>query len=182
MHDAKPYSLLIRDQAGAERLLRELGALQEIERAIVEHCEGHRPAPPYRPQALKDLLDRDGWQREVRVPPFSPQYDSLPINERYDAWKSFDRAGTPVGVAIEFEPWEVWNDLLKFRRGLERGQICAGVLIHDSPYHLQYVYEHMRSMSEPLFGHIPILFGAPGGPGLKQPSPSERKYQPFRMP
>ena len=49
----------------------------------------------------------------MRVPPFGPQYDNLPINDRYDLWKSFELdGGARIGVAIEMERWEVWTDLL----------------------------------------------------------------------
>ena len=55
---------------------------------------------------------------EPRVPPYSPAHDDLPINERYDALAFFERDGEEVGVAVEMEDWEIYNDLLKFRRWL----------------------------------------------------------------
>ncbi len=76
----------------------------------------------------------------MRVPPFGPQYDNLPINDRYDLWKSFELdGGARIGVAIEMERWEVWTDLLKFRRGIQRHQIAVGVILHDNPANLYYV-------------------------------------------
>jgi hypothetical protein len=35
---ALEYEVVIRSQAGAEELLRELGALEEIEQATLAHC------------------------------------------------------------------------------------------------------------------------------------------------
>ncbi len=85
------------------------------------------------------------------MPPFGPQYDNLPINDRYDLWKSFELdGGARIGVAIEMERWEVWTDLLKFRRGIQRHQIAVGVILHDNPANLYYVYHHLRLISEPL--------------------------------
>ena len=46
---------------------------------------------------------------------------------------------------------EVWTDLLKFRRGIQRHQIAVGVILHDNPANLYYVYHHLRLISEPLF-------------------------------
>jgi hypothetical protein len=36
--DAGHYELVVRSQAGAEQRLRELGALDEIERSVLAHC------------------------------------------------------------------------------------------------------------------------------------------------
>lgn len=119
------------------------------------------------PQEIKNHLKPLGWTPEVRVPPFHVRYDDLRINDRYDLWKSFELDGARIGVAIEIERWEVWNDLLKFRRGIQRGQIAAGVILHDSLESLTYVFEHLRLVSEPLFSELPILFVAPAGEGLK---------------
>lgn len=183
--DVRPsYRLQTRDQAGAERILSEVGALAEIAQAVIAHCEAHAPAPPYRPQEIKQRLTPLGWLPEVRVPPYDPQHDRLPINERYDLYKVFERAnGTSVGVAIEIEKWEVWNDLLKFRRGLQRRQIGAGLVLHDNVSNLNYVYEHLRWLSEPLFGELPVLYAAPDGPGLANAGRSRRlTYAPYRVP
>ncbi len=107
------YRLRVEDQAGAADTLRHVGALTEIEQAVVAHCEEHAPKPPYRPQEIKKRL-APSWRPEVRVPPFEPQYDDLPINDRYDLWKSFELdGGAQIGVAIEMERWEVWTDLLR---------------------------------------------------------------------
>lgn len=161
------YSFDIRGQAGAEALLDELGALQEIRDAVVAHCEAHAPAPPYKPQEIKRRLAAAGWQPEKRVPSFSPDWDHLRGNERYDLYKGFQRPhGSDAGVAIEIERWEIQNDLLKFRRGFARGLVVAGVILHDGPGHLRYCFEHLRHVNEPLFSDLPILFCAPSGPGL----------------
>jgi hypothetical protein len=180
---ADQYSLHVEDQASAVALLTSVGALAEIEHAVLAHCEAHSPTPPYKPQEIKKRLEPSGWVGEVRVPPFDAQYDDLPVNERYDLWKSFDSDDGRVGVAIEIERWEVWNDFLKFRRGIERGQIAAGVILHDNPQNLTYVYEHLRHLSEPLFGSMPVAFIAPSGPGLLDVTPPKpRTYAPFRLP
>ena len=81
---------------------------------------GDRPAPLYKPQEYKKRLAVHGWIPEPRVPPYSPAHDDLPINERYDALKFFERDDEELGVAIEMEDWEIYNYLLKFRRGYER--------------------------------------------------------------
>jgi hypothetical protein len=170
-HERPPqYEVVVRSQAGAEELLRTLGALAEIESAILEHCAAHEPEPPYLPQEYKRRLAPLGWVPEVRVPPYSADHDSLVINERYDAFKFFDLAGDEVGVAIEMEGWAINNDLLKFRRGFYRGQIAAGVLLQPNYYDLYYCYEHKRHLNEPLFSKIPIAFICPRGPGLKEPT------------
>jgi len=98
-------------------------------------------------------------------------------------WKPFELDGERIGVAIEMERWEVWNDLLKFRRGIERGQIAVGVILYDSPESLSYVYNHLRPISEPLFEMLPVAFIAPEGEGLKEPPAATlRQYAPYRMP
>jgi hypothetical protein len=177
------YELVVRSQSGAEELLRELGAFAEIERAVLDHCNAGHPEPRYKPQEYKKRLAAFGWIPEVRVPPYSAEFDELPINERYDALKIFDRGGERVGVAIEMEGWEINNDLLKFRRGVHRGQIVAGVLLQPHYYDLSYCFERMRHVNEPLFGHIPILFLCPRGPGLKEPAEVRTlKYAPYLMP
>jgi hypothetical protein len=179
------YRLLVRDQAGAEGLVRSTGALAEIEHAVVAHYEAHRPKAPYKPRLVQERLRNDhGWLLEQRVAPYDPQHDHLPINEKYDAWKTFAHEGKQVGIAIELDPWKIWEDLLKFRRGLNRGQIAAGVIILDSPYHLRYCYEHMRHVCEPLFGEMPVLYTAADGPGLRQPptKPPPRYRTPYPMP
>lgn len=178
-----PYELVIRSHAGGEELLRELGALAELEEAVLGHCEANRPAPRYKPQEYKKRLAVHGWIPEVRVPPYSPEHDDLPINERYDALKFFDRDGGQVGVALEMEDWEIYNDLLKFRRGHTRGQIVAGVILQPHYATLRYCFEHMRKLNEPLVGHIPLVFICPRGPGLDEPTePKKRTYQPYRFP
>jgi len=177
------YRLRVEDQAGGADLLRRVGALAEIEQAVLEHCAAFAPEPPYRPQEIKKRLGPLGWVSEVRVPPCDPQYDDLPINDRYDIWKSFDVEGVPIGVAIEMERWEVWTDLLKFRRGIQRHQIAVGVILHDNPANLAYVFEHLRLISEPLFGSLPVAFIAPEGEGLAESHPiSTRTFTPYRMP
>lgn len=177
------YRLRVEDQGGAADILRRIGALTEIEQAVVTHCKEHTPKPPYRPQEIKKRL-APSWRPEVRVPPFEPQYDDLPINDRYDLWKSFELdGGTQIGVAIEMERWEVWTDLLKFRRGIQRRQIAVGVILHDNPANLHYVYHHLRLISEPLFSALPVMFAAPEGEGLETAAPpSSRRFAPYRMP
>lgn len=160
------YRLATRSQAGAEDLLRRLGALGEIERAVIRHCEATAPTPTYKPQEIKRWLRPDGWEPEKRVLAFSPDWDHLRINERYDLFKEFGSGDESAGVAIEIERWEIHNDLLKFRRGLNRGMIVAGVLLHDGPANLTYCFNHARHLSEPLFGDIPLVFCAPEGPGI----------------
>lgn len=161
------YSLERQDQAGAEQILRQLGALAEIESAVLAHCQAGFPRPPYKPQEIKRHLAPVGWLPEKRVPPFSPAFDHLRGNERFDLFKAFEHDGSTIGVAIEIERWEIQNDLLKMRRGLERGLIGVGVILSDGPKHLAYCFDHLRLVSEPLFGEIPILFCAPAGPGIE---------------
>src|SRR5262245_28175129 len=98
-----PYELVARSQAGAEDLLRELGALGELKEAVLGHCEANRPSPLYKPQEYKKRLAVHGWIPEARVPPYSPEHDDLRINERYDALKFFERDQEQVGVALEME-------------------------------------------------------------------------------
>jgi hypothetical protein len=177
------YELAVRDHGEAGELLERVGALAEIRDAVISHCEATAPRPTYKPQAIKALLAKCGWVPEVRVPPYDSKHDDLPINERYDLYKVFDDTEAKVGVAIEIEKWEVWTDLLKFRRGLHRGQIAAGVILHDNPENLAYVFEHLRLLSEPLFGELPVVYCAPSGPGLDNPVPSSNLvYRPFVMP
>jgi hypothetical protein len=177
------YELVVRSQAGAEELLREPGALREIEAAVLAHCAATAPEPPYKPQAYKKELSAYGWLPEVRVPPYAPERDDWPINERYDAFKFFQRDGEEVGVAIEMEGWEINNDLLRFRRGFSRGQIVAGVLLQPHYYDLFYCFEHKLHLNEPLFTGIPIAFVCPRGPGLKEPKTVRTpKYGPYLMP
>jgi hypothetical protein len=79
--------------------------------------------------------------------------------------------------------WEVWTDLLKFRRGIQRHQIAVGVILHDNPANLYYVYHHLRLISEPLFSALPVVFAAPEGEGLETAAPpSNRRFAPYRMP
>jgi hypothetical protein len=174
----KPTSVLRRTQDEAA-VLAQTGAGREGQGDSLAAA----PEPPYRPQEIKKRLAPAGWVPEVRVPPFDAQHDELPINERYDMWKPFELDGERIGVAVEMERWEVWNDLLKFRRGIERGQIAVGVILHDNPESLSYVYDHLRLISEPLFGMLPVAFVAPEGAGLKEPSTATvRQYAPYRMP
>jgi hypothetical protein len=181
--DVVPYELIVRSQAGAEEFLREIGALAELEQAVLGHCEANRPTPLYKPQEYKKRLAVQGWIPEARVPPYSPEHDELPINDRYDALKFFERNRHEVGVALEIEGWEIYNDLLKFRRGHARGQIVAGVILQPHYATLRYCYEHMLKLNEPLVGHIPLLFICPRGPGLDEPTePTKRKYRPYRFP
>jgi hypothetical protein len=103
---------------------------------------------------------------EVRVPPFTSEYDDMAINERHDALKLFDVDGNrQVGVAIEMDNWMVHRDLLKFRRGVHRGQIVAAVIIQPNYRETHYCYEHFRHINEPLFGDLPVVYGCPRGPG-----------------
>jgi hypothetical protein len=179
----QPYGLFIREQSGALGILEELGALDEIGAAVVAHCEEFRPDPPYRPELLKARLEEQGWLREPRVPPPDSALDALPVNDRYDALKFFRHDGGEVGVAVEIEPWQINNDLIKFWRGHARGQIAVGVLVQPDPDTVRYCFDQMRLLTEPLFGHVPIAFLAPDGPGLKQSSNRRsRKYGPFPMP
>ena len=80
-------------------ILRRIGALDEIERAVVMQSEWATPpaplptpppAPKYEPQVIKKLLQTSGGRPEVRVPPYNPAYDSLPSNDRYDLYKVFE--------------------------------------------------------------------------------------------
>ncbi len=180
--ESDPYELAIRSQAGAEQILRRLGALDEICDAVLGHCEEYRAAPPYKPQLLKERLRTHGWIPEVRVPPFSPEFDSRPINERYDVFKFFKANGDEVGVAIEMDNWMVHRDLLKYRRGFERGQIAVGVVIQPNYRETYYCYEHFRPLNEPLFGEIPVLYCCPRGPGLREPPVRSTRGKPFLMP
>ncbi len=181
--DVTPYELVVRSQAGAEDLLRDIGALAKIEEAHLRHCEANRPEPLYRPQEYKKRLAVHGWIPEARVPPYSAEHDDLPINERYDALKFFARDGEEIGIALEMEGWEIYNDLLKFRRGHARGQIVAGVILQPDYATLHYCFEHMRHLNEPLVGHIPILFVCARGPGLKEwTEPKRRTLTPYRFP
>src|SRR4051794_24104128 len=161
------YDLAVRSQAGADKLLERLGALDEIRSAVVAHCEAGAPTPTYNPQEIKRLLKPHGWQPEKRVPTYSPDWDHLKGNERYDVLKTFELDGEEIGVAIEIEKWEIQNDLLKLRRGFARRLIGVGVILHDGPTHLDYCFDHLRHVNEPLFSELPILFCAPAGPGLQ---------------
>ena len=77
----------------------------------------------------------------------------------------------------------MWTDLLKFRRGIHRGQIAAGVILHDNPANLAYVFEHLRLLSEPLFGDLPVLFIAPAGSGLEATYvPTKKQFKPYLTP
>jgi hypothetical protein len=181
------YTVYLRSQGDAEPLLRTLGAIDEIEKALLDHCSEFAPNPLYKPELLKKRLVQFGWIREPRVPAYDAEIEAnLPrnINERYDALKFFDRPdGSQVGVAIEIEGWEINNDLLKFRRGVNRGQIEAGVLIQPDPDVVDYCFDHMRLLHEPLFGNIPLLFVSPRGPGLNEPKPFTKKnYAAYLMP
>lgn len=176
------YELAMRSQAGAEKILDDLGALEEIRTAVLGHCEEHRPKPPYRPQSLKERLKQDGWIPEVRVPPLNSKLDSMPINERYDMLKFFEVESGEVGVAIEMDNWMVHRDLLKFRRGFKRGQIAVGVVIQPDYYNTHYCCEHLLPLNEPLFGEIPVMYCCPRGPGLKEPLVRDRKFGAFLMP
>jgi hypothetical protein len=179
----QPYGLVVRDQESGLRLLEEVGAMKEIFGAVTSHCEQHRPSPPYQPQSIKARLAGHGWLPEVRVPPPSSELDELPTNDRYDVFKFFNADGGEFGVAIEIEGWEINNDLLKFWRGHTRGQIRVGVVIQPDPATLRYCFEHMRLLTQPLFGHIPLVFVAPDGEGLAQTIEAKvRKFKPFLMP
>ena len=102
-------------------ILERIGALSEIERAVIDHCSAGAPATQYAPQTIKGLL-APSWLPEVRVPPFDPAHDHLAINERYDLWKRFADGKQRVGVAIEIKEYDIWTDLLKFRRGLREAR------------------------------------------------------------
>ena len=81
------------------------------------------------------------------------------------------------------EDWEIYNDLLKFRRGHARGQMVAVVILQPHFATLRYCFEHMRYLNEPLVGHIPILFVCARGPGLQEPTqPKKRTLTPYRFP
>lgn len=177
------FELAYESQAGAEEILTQLGAVGELRDAVLQHCRETAPAPPYRPQRIKQLMKPSGWVPEVRVPPLMQAYDTLPVNDRYDLWKTFCAGGGSIGVGLEIERWAIWTDLLKFRRGLARGQIAAAIILHDNPANLRYVYEHLRLMADPLFADIPILFAAPKGGDLPQTyNATKSKYRPYRMP
>jgi hypothetical protein len=97
--------------------------------------------------------------------------------------KFFDTSAGQVGVALEMEGWEILNDLLKFRRGVIRGQIEIGVILQPFYADTFCCFEHMRHLNEPLFGRIPILFCCPRGPGLKEPAKVRKvNYGPYLMP
>jgi hypothetical protein len=180
------YGICMREHAGAEAILRELGALAEIEAAIVAHCRASASAPPrYAPEAIKRYLKAAGWVGEVRVPPMTADHDNRAINDRYDAWKAFDGAQGQVGVGLEIEHWEINNDLLKFLRGQARGQMVVGVIIHADPSEVAYAYEHCLRVAEPLWQDLPVLLCSPEGPGLPAyglPPVQPRVYAPFRYP
>lgn len=178
------YELAVRSQAGAENLLRELGALAELETAVLAHCEEFRPNPPYRPQLIKELLKPHAWLPEVRVPPYDPaQDDVLTVNERYDLLKFFDADDGRLGVAVEIDNWMVHRDLLKFRRGLARGQIAVGVILQPDYSTTYYCWEHVRHLNEPLFGDLPVVYCCPRGPGLKEPPVRKKtRYRPYLFP
>jgi len=181
--DNDPYELVVRSQAGGEEIVSALGALAEIREAVVALCERQRPAPAYKPQLLKDRLEPLGWVREARVPPFRAELDHLTINERFDLLKFFAADGGEVGVALEMDSWMVHRDMLKFRRGLERGQIVAGVIVQPDYYDTYYCFEHWRHLNEPLFGELPVVYCCPRGPGLREPPlRKNRNYSAFLMP
>ena len=64
--EVTPYELVVRSQAGAEDLLRDIGALAQIEEALLGHCEANQPEPLYRPQEYKERLAVHGWIPEER--------------------------------------------------------------------------------------------------------------------
>lgn len=178
-----PYELAVRSQAGAAELLDAFGVLEEIREAVLSYCNEHRPIPAYKPQLLKHRLKPHGWLPEVRVPPLNPELDGLPINERYDLFKFIDKDEAQIGVAIEMDNWMVHRDLLKFRRGFERGQIAVGAIIQPNYRETYYCFEHFRLLNEPLFSQIPILYCCPRGPGLREPPAQRRlKYREYLMP
>jgi hypothetical protein len=60
----EPYRLCLRSHCGAQSLLEHVGALAEIETAIMAHCLASAPeAPRYAPQAVKAELRKLGWCR-----------------------------------------------------------------------------------------------------------------------
>jgi len=63
--------------------------------------------------------------------------------------KFFRARGREVGVAIEMDNWIVHRDLLKFRRGVARGQIVAGIVIQPDYYDTYYCFEHFLQINEP---------------------------------
>jgi hypothetical protein len=99
--------------------------------------------------------------------------------------KFFSFHGTEVGVAIEMDHWMVHRDLLKFRRGVKRGQIIAGAIIQPNYRETFYCFEHFRYLNEPLFGEIPIVYCCPRGPGrvyeCAVPASSEPPNQTFTI-
>lgn len=181
---AEQYELVVRSQGGAEEFLEALGALREIEAAVMQHCRETAPTPTYQPQRIKELLKPQGWIPEVRVPPYDATQDELlTINERYDLFKIFEVGGTRVGVALEMNDWRVQGDLLKLRRGLARKQIRAGVILQPDYSTTHYTFEHVRHLNEPLFGELPIVYCSPRGAGLKEPSEGKKiKYKPYLFP
>jgi hypothetical protein len=180
------YTLLHRDQSGALGRLEAIGALAEIEHAVLAHCGAQAPLPRYQPQEIKRRMKPMGWRPEIRVPMYSAwveaQAERQP-NDRYDLFKVFQEDGRRIGVAIEIEDWEIQNDLLKFRRGAARGQIAVGVVLHPNESAMRYVFDHVRLLTEPLFADLPIAFLAPDGPGLERHEPKRSpSYSPYLFP
>jgi hypothetical protein len=176
------YTLLREEQSGALPRLDDIGALAEIEEAVLRHCASQAPLPRYQPQEIKRHLKPKGWEVERRVPMYSAWIEAQAVrqpNDRYDLLKFFIEGKRRIGVAIEIEDWEIQNDLLKFRRGVARGQIDIGVLLHPHESALRYVFDHVRLLTEPLFADLPIAFIAPLGPGLK---PHQEKQAPTHSP
>jgi hypothetical protein len=149
------YRVVAKDQAGALAVLRRTKALAEIRKAVIDHCEEHAPNPPYRPQAIKQRL-APSWVPEVRVPPFASKHDELPINDRYDLWKPFKLEERWIGLAIEIEKWEVWTDLLKFRRGINRGPGERCSYPHLSRIPLAFAQRHQPAR-QPRGSFNPVL-------------------------
>ena len=73
------------------------------------------------------------------------------------------------------------RDLLKFRRGLKRGQIMVGVIIQPNYRETHYCYEHFRLLNE-RSSEDPGPLLLPKRPWSDGAARAIRKYGPFLMP
>jgi hypothetical protein len=59
----------------ARERLDELGALREIEHAVLSHCEEHTRSLHISRSSSRNVSRQMGWRPEVPVPPYDPAFD-----------------------------------------------------------------------------------------------------------
>jgi hypothetical protein len=90
-----PYELVVRSRTGAEECCGDSAPLPRSRR-LYSATAKQVGRLLYKPQEYKKRLAVHAWIPEARVPPYSPEHDDLPINERYDVLKFFERDGEEV--------------------------------------------------------------------------------------